>query len=157
MKRAWCERESELIQSLRTGSCSPVLNAHVQNCAICSETEHLTKRLLQNAIQLRAEHEPPAPDLIWRRAQAQKQRLALKQATRPLKIMRGLSFLYAIGVAVWLLRSFWHTTYEQLVPGWSGTALSGAAVALCVIATGSWYLLREAHRFRETHTSTRSL
>lgn len=157
MKRAWCERESEVIQSLRMGSCSPALSDHVRSCAICAETEHLTKRLLQNAMQLRVAHTPPVADLIWRRAQAQKQRLALKQATRPLKVMRGLSFLYAIGLAVWLLRGFWHTTYEQLVPGWSGTALSGAVIALCVIAAGSWYLLREAHRLREIHTSTRTL
>ena len=106
MNRTWCERESDVVEALRSGSISDELREHVWSCAICAEAQPVAKMLLQTASVLHRQGEPQAAGLVWRRAQAQKRELALKRAARPLIFMRALSGAYAVLFTAWLLHYF---------------------------------------------------
>jgi hypothetical protein len=68
MNRRWCERESDAVQALRMGLLSAELSSHVLSCAICAEAQAVAQVMLRAASLRGAEHEPPAADLVWRRA-----------------------------------------------------------------------------------------
>lgn len=148
MKQIRCERETEVVGALRTGTWTADLGSHVRDCAICAETRLVAERLLENARRLRAGYEPIAADRIWRQAQARRQEMALQRATRPLIFMGGLSVACIISLAAWLLYSFWHMADGKLMRSWTvpgiETATMGAAIAVACIAAGAWYLLRES-------------
>ncbi len=153
MNRTWCERESDVMEALRSGTFSDELREHVGSCAICAEAQPVAKMLLQTASVLRRQGEPQAAGLVWRRAQAQKRELALKRAARPLIFMRALSGAYAVLFAAWVLRTFWHSELLGKVSGWngmqSGTAYLGAVIAGLAIAVGAWFLLHDGRRSGE--------
>lgn len=155
MKRIRCERETEVVGALRARSWTAELGGHVRDCALCAETRLVTKRLLESAERLRAGYEPLAAGRIWRQAQARRQEMALKRATRPLMFMRGLSLACIISSAAWFLHSFWHMADGKLMRGWTTpgieSATMGAAIAMACIAAGAWYLLRESSLQMERH------
>jgi hypothetical protein len=154
MKRTWCERESDVVEALRSGSFSDELREHVGGCAMCAEAEPVAKMLLQAASVLHRQNEPPPAGLVWRRAQAQKRELALKRAARPLIFMRALSGVYTVLFAVWLLHYFLNSGLMEKVSGWNGmqseTAYFGTAIAVLAIAIGAWFLLHDGRSSGES-------
>jgi hypothetical protein len=150
MKQNRCEREIEVVDALRTGAWTPELDGHLRTCAVCAETRLVAGSLLRRAAALRMEIEPPTAGPIWRRAQARRQEMALRRATRPLIFMRAVSMICVIAFAAWLLRSFGHFADRGLISGWGAmtaqTAAAGAAIAVACIAVGAWYLLHEGKR-----------
>ena len=91
MKRNRCEREIEVVDALRTGASTAELDGHLRTCAVCAETRLVAGSLLRSAAALRTQQEPPLAGQVWRRAQARKQEMALRRATRPLIFMRAVS------------------------------------------------------------------
>jgi hypothetical protein len=150
MKRNRCERGTEVADALRTDAWTPELDAHLRACAVCAETRLVAGSLLRSAAALRAEIEPPAAGPVWRQAQARRQEMALRRATRPLIFMRVVSIICVIAFAAWFLRSFWRFADLGLIGGWGAmtaqTAASGAAIAIACIAAGAWYLLHEGRQ-----------
>lgn len=147
MKRDRCEWEIEVVDALRTGTWTAELDGHLRTCAICAETRLVAGSLLRSAAALRMQQEPLPAAQVWRRAQARKQEMALRRATRPLIFMRAVSVVCVIAFAAWLLHSFWHFADRGLISGWGAmaaqTAVAGAAIAVACIAVGAWYLLHE--------------
>jgi hypothetical protein len=147
MKR--CERESEVAAAMRAGLWTEELRDHLRSCASCSETERVASALLLSAAAMGERHEPPAADLVWRRARARMQEEALKRAMRPLIFMRRVSFGFIAVFAVWVGWELWRSGfsgYRVFLPGMdfmaTGAAGVGVAIALLSIAAGSWWLLR---------------
>lgn len=146
MNRARCEREAEVVSALRAGALSDELSSHVLGCASCAETERVAEALLGSAAGMRAQLEPPAAEVVWRRAQVRSRELALKRAARPLIFMRVLSFVCVAASGVWLLHGF-----GGLLPDYRAglglmtvpTVSVGLGFAMVSIAVASWYLLRE--------------
>jgi hypothetical protein len=93
-------------------------------------------------------------EAIWRRAQAERQAMALKRATRPLIFMRGLSAGCVVALALWLLRGVsrmgYSSGYHGWMQGWAGagveTAAVGVGIAMGCIGVGALYMLREDKR-----------
>lgn len=154
MKR--CDREAEVVAWARARALDPASNsafnpellAHVRGCLSCAETERVVKALLMSGAAMHARQEPPAADQVWRRAQLRRQEIALRRATRPLIIMRVVSFACMAVFAVWVLRFL--SAYRAPIEGfgfmatWEGSLGIGFAI-LCV-AVGSLYLWHEGRR-----------
>jgi hypothetical protein len=158
MNRSWCERESNVVEALRRDAFSDELRDHVGSCTICAETQRVAQVLLQTASRLRAEHEPSAVGLVWRRAQVRKKELALKRATRPLIFMRVLSVVYVALFAGWSLHYFGRPKFMELPYGWNvlvnECACFGVAIAVLAVAIGVWFLLHDGRRSGEVLRST---
>ena len=156
--RRWCEREADVVRSLRAGSLPVELREHVLSCVVCAEARSAAEVMLQTASLLRVEDGVPAAGVVWSRAQARKREMDLKRATRPLIVMRVLSVVYMVLCAGWAVHSFWRPVVMELASGlngglngWlnafrSGTVGLGAAIALLAIAIGAWYLLYDGRR-----------
>jgi hypothetical protein len=157
MNRILCERESDVVEALRRDFFSDELRGHVRSCSICAETQAVAQ-MLQTASRLHVEYEPSAAGLVWRRAQARKNEIALKRATRPLIVMRAMSVVYVVFSAAWLLHYFWRSGSMESISGWnvlqSETAWFGVAIAVLAMAIGAWYLLRDGGRSGEGIPST---
>jgi hypothetical protein len=111
--------------------------------------------MLLRVARLEMQNEPLAGNYIWRQAQRQKQELALRRATRPLIIMRFLSSIYVVALAIWLLRSLWHPVHLQLPQQqWVGIISAGTGVAVALIALGAGYLLYQGKRSSNLFPST---
>jgi hypothetical protein len=148
MNRNQCEREREVVTALRTSVWTAELSGHVRSCAVCGEAKQVAESLLHFATMLRIEHEPSSADRIWRRAQAQRQEMVLRRATRPLIFMKTLSLGCVVVFALWLLRDGLSSPdFRGWLHGWAGTGLEsavvGAAIAVVCIALGAFYLLRQ--------------
>jgi len=150
MRRLWCEREADVVRSLRTGTLPAELRDHVVNCVVCAEARRAAGIMSQAGSQLRVENELPAAGLVWSRAQALRREIGLKRAARPLMVMRILSLVYGVLCGGWVLRFLWRFLSLELSSGWGGfwnvTAGSGAAIVLLAIAMGAWYLLADGRR-----------
>lgn len=158
MNRSGCERESDVVQALRRGLLSSELREHVLSCAICAETKAVAGVMLRTAWHESAELEPPAADLVWRRAESLKREIALRRATRPLIFMRALGVVYAVLCGAWVLHSLWRSNFMELLSGWNvlgdkATCFT-AAIALLSIVIGAGYLLRDSRRSGEGVPST---
>jgi hypothetical protein len=147
MNRTWCEREFDAVEALRTGVASPELRGHVQSCSVCREAQTAAQLMLQAASGMTM-GEPPAAGLVWRRAQARKEEIALQRATRPLVVMRALAVVYVVLSAAWFLRYLWSPDVAVFLSGWRmvrGPAYV-AMGALAVAAVGVWYMLHDSRR-----------
>jgi hypothetical protein len=156
--RRWCEREEDVVRSLRMGSLSSELQEHVLSCVVCAETRSAAEVMLQTASLLRLGDGVPAAGLVWSRAQARKRGMDVKRATRPLIVTRILSVAYVVLCAGWVLHSFWGPVSMELVLGWdafrSDIVGFGAAMALLAIAIGAGYLLYDGRRSGASIPST---
>jgi hypothetical protein len=154
MKRMWCEREAEVVRSLRMDSFPAELRDHIVKCVVCAEARSAAGVMLQAASQLRVEDEVPAAGLVWSRAQARRREIGLKRATHPLMVMRVLSVVYVVVCAGWAVRLFWRSVSMDLRSGWDafegGAVGFGAAMAIVAVAMamamGAWYLLYDGRR-----------
>ena len=148
--RCWCEREADVVRSLRAGSLPVELRDHILSCVVCAEARSAAEVMLQTASLLRVEDGVPAAGVVWSRAQVRKREMDLKRATRPLIVMRALSAVYVVLCAAWAVHSFWRPVVMELASGLnafgSGTVGLGAAIALLAIAIGAWYLLYDGRR-----------
>lgn len=148
--RRWCEREADVVRSLRAGSLPVELREHVLSCVVCAEARSAAEVMLQTASLLRVEDGVPAAGVVWSRAQMRKREMDLKRATRPLIVMRVLSVVYVVLCAGWAVHYFWRSVVMELASGLnafrSGTVGLGAAIALLAIAIGAWYLLYDGRR-----------
>jgi hypothetical protein len=158
MTRIWCEREADVVRSLRTGSLSAELRDHVLSCAVCAEARSAARVMLHTASLLRLEDGMPAAGLVWSRAQARKREMDLKRATRPLIIARGLIVAYVILSAAWFLHSVWRSGFMELLSGWNvlgdKTACFAVAIAVLAVVIAAGYLLHDGRRSAEGIPST---
>jgi hypothetical protein len=158
VNRSGCERESDVVQGARTGLLSPELHDHVLSCAICTEAQAVARVMLQTASLQGRGMEPPAVDVVWRRAEARKKEIALRRATRPLIFMRALGAVYVALSMAWFLHYLWRSNFTELLSRWNvlvdkATCFT-AAIAVLSIVIGAGYLLRDSRRSGEGVPST---
>ncbi len=144
MSRTRCEREAEVLAALRQSSAHADLDLHVATCAACTETRRVAGWMIRQAATL-SKVPLPAPDQIWRRAQAQKQALVLQRAARVMTILRVACVLYAAGFATWCVRVPCHAQLRSITLLLSALArpsvYAGAAIAITTVAIGAGCLL----------------
>jgi hypothetical protein len=152
MNRIWCEREGDVVRSLRTGTLSFELRDHVLSCVVCTEALGAAQ-VMQAASLLGVEDGLPSAGLVWSRAQAQKKEIAVKRATRPLIVMRVLSVVYVALCATWFLHYLWRSDFVELLSGWSvlgdKTACFAVAIAVLAVVIAAGYLLHDGRRSAE--------
>ena len=150
MKQMWCEREADVVRSLRMESFPAELRDHIAKCVVCIEARRAARVILEGAARLRVEDQVPAAGLVWSRAQARRREIGLKRAARPLMVMRVLSVAYVVLGSAWALRLFWRSISMELVSGWDafggGAVGLGTAMTLVAVAMGAWYLLYDGRR-----------
>lgn len=136
-----CERDREIAAALRGRGLSAELSGHVAECAGCRETAQVTRALLAMRTV-----EAPDAGVVWRRVQEE---VLLRRATRPLAVMRVLSAVFVVTLAVWAAPSAWVLAQGHLQgagdlgPDWvMGTVVSAVLVGLGVL--GLWFAGRRA-------------
>jgi hypothetical protein len=160
-----CEYEKEVRRALKDGhwpaGCAPELRNHVQQCAACNDLVLVTEafQLARN----QSVHETSIPaDLLWWRAQLQRQRIVAEQVSRTVTVAQmfawGVSLFAAIvfvasqyrhGLrwASWLseITAFHFTRLTPLASGldWNFTLLIPTLVALALLFGLVVYLLSE--------------
>ena len=143
-----CEREQQIIKATRNGVWTSSLRAHLENCALCTQTELIAASLQEDAV-VRWLDLPPA-GMVWRRAQARRREGALQRATRrPFLIVGGLGAVYSVVLLLWSITQLPQSVYRLLAaaPGLTGSvALAGVALSGILAIVGSCVLALETKR-----------
>jgi hypothetical protein len=103
-----CEKESQILQAIRSGDASPDLVAHAQACPVCSEVWLVAQFLREETNLAGHELNLPDPGLIWRKAQSRAREKALAKATLPIRIMRTCALVLAIFSMPWIVSLLTH-------------------------------------------------
>jgi hypothetical protein len=109
-----------------------------------NRNDDLLRHGLRNyAAQIAATHTPPPASGIWLMAERRRRRLARERAAMPLRLMQLVSLVFALAIAVWLVRSsdLLHAV-ETLGP--ASVAMASASVLLVV--AGCWAMLAAGRR-----------
>ncbi len=133
MKLPQCENEQAVAEALRRGhwpeACDAALRAHVEGCAVCSETVLVAEALREEQASLLADVKLPDAGLVWWKAQLRARREAAELATRPIALAERFALACALatllafvawkwaGVHAWLDRfvNFGHSDAHWLV------------------------------------------
>jgi len=157
MNPGFCERESQVVATIRSGVADLEMLSHARACPTCSEVLLVSAFLSECAVLSEPECASlPDPALIWRKAQALARQKALAKATGPIRLITSCACLVAAFATGWLafvirpllswpgppLGSFGYV--DRLWPGvLNETALVlGFSGTLILLALSSWYMLR---------------
>jgi hypothetical protein len=145
-----CEREKHVIEATRNGLWTSSLRAHLQDCALCSQTELIAASLQEDAAKAERELELPPAGMVWRRAQARLRADALQRATRrPFLVVGALGAVYSVVLLLWGMSLLPQSVYRLLAasPGLTGNvALAGVALSGILAIVGSFVLVLETKR-----------
>jgi hypothetical protein len=145
-----CEREQQVIEATRSGLWASSLRAHLQNCALCTQTELIAASLQEDAANAVRVLDLPPAGMVWRRAQARRREGALRRATRrPFLIVGALGVVYSMVFLLWGISQLPQSVYRLFVapPGLTGdVALAGAALSAILAIVGSCVLVLETKR-----------
>jgi len=148
MNQFYCEKEKEIIESLRCGALGTELARHANSCAICSDAAAVSKFL-------RSDGAPPPvlpdSDYIWWMGQLASKQMAVERATRSIAQVKKISYVGISAAAFWLilapghLQSILSAFSEHEI--WSSSGLRESALlmgigALFFALLGSLYFAR---------------
>ena len=147
MNRISCEKEAEIIESLRAGVWDPDFAKHAAACAICRDTLAVSQFLLADP---RAAAVVPDPDFLWWKAQLASKQMALERATRSIALVRKASYWGVAAAGLWLVfvpgrleSAMAALSKHEIWPGaLSQSALLLGVGALVFALLGSLYLAR---------------
>src|SRR5207247_9509096 len=100
MNRFSCEKQTEIIESLRRGAWDADLAKHVATCAICADTVAVSQFLLTDQ---RAATVLPDPDFLWWKAQLASKQMAVERATRSISLVRKVSYWSVAAAGLWIV------------------------------------------------------
>jgi hypothetical protein len=145
-----CEREQQVMEATRNGVWASSLRAHLQDCALCTQTELIASSLQEDAAKAERQLDLPPAGMIWRRAQTRRRDDAMRRATRrPFLIVGALSALYSVVFLLWGIFQLPQSVYRPFVtsPALTGdVALAGAALSAILVIVGSCVLVLETRR-----------
>jgi hypothetical protein len=126
------------------------LRAHLQDCALCTQTEIIATSLQEDARWAGRVLDLPPAGLVWRRAQARQREAALQRATRwPFLIVSTLGAVYSVVFLLWGIFQLPPSVYRLFVAGprlsWD-VVLAGAALSAMLAIVGSFVLVLETRR-----------
>jgi len=148
MNRFSCEKQTEIIESLRRGAWDADLAKHVATCAICADTVAVSQFLLTDQ---RAAAVLPDPDFLWWKAQLASKQMAVERATRSISLVRKVSYWSVAAAGLWIVFAPGHIESAMAALSeheiWPAGALSQSALfmgvgALVFALLGSLYLAR---------------
>jgi hypothetical protein len=145
-----CERKQQVIEATRSGLWASPLRAHLQDCALCTQTELIAASLQEDAAKAVRVLDLPPAGMVWRRAQARRREGALQRATRrPFLIVGALGAVYSVVFLLWGIFQLPQSVYRLFVAphGLTGdVALAGAALSAILAIVGSCVLVLETKR-----------
>src|SRR5271155_5167310 len=105
MKPFECEKESLVIEAVRSGSWDADLREHAAHCGACSDAA-LAARVLNEMMAIdQVEARIPGAGLMWWKAQLVARRTAAERATQPISFVERFAYASGIfcfiGVCVW--------------------------------------------------------
>lgn len=141
-----CRHEARVCEAARHGALTGALLAHAAGCTACGRAAAAGAALRQAAAALAAEPRLPNPDLLMRRAAAERRRVATERALRPLRLVRRAAWAAGAGAAVALapllsrqLRLPALPPAERLLPhSGAPTAIALAALFLAALIAALW-------------------
>jgi hypothetical protein len=105
MKPFECEKESLVVEAVRSGSWDADLREHAAHCESCSDVALAARVLNEMRGVDQAEARIPDAGLMWWKAQLVAKRTAAERATQPISFVERFTYvcgiLCFIGVCVW--------------------------------------------------------
>ncbi|HUJ29957.1 MAG TPA: hypothetical protein VLY23_01655 [Candidatus Acidoferrum sp.] len=168
MKPCKCERESLVIEAVRTGAWDADLRNHVAKCPACSDVALAALSLNEMRAVDEAESHVPDAGLMWWKAQLLAKRAAAERATEPITFVERFAYACGlfcfVGVCVWQwqairgwfaslkiasgnrpsLESIWHASYQNaqnFFTGWFDKSASLPKPSMTVILSVGVLLL----------------
>jgi hypothetical protein len=148
--KLYCDWEATVLASSRSGNWNGELREHASRCSVCTdalliaEFLHEENRLTESeAVSL------VSPEGLWWISQWRSQERAMRQATRPIELLRAVAYLASCVTLLWFLVSsaqrsefFRYSALLQHAFSFAGgyTLVGGASSLLC-LAAGSFYSL----------------
>ena len=148
MNRFSCEKEVEIIASLRGGAWNADLAKHVATCAICADTLAVSQFLLTDQ---RAAAVLPDPGFLWWKARLASKQMAVERATRSIALVKKVSYWSMAAAGLWIIFAPGHLASAIVALSgheiWPAGALSQSALfmgvgALVFALLSSLYLAR---------------
>lgn len=150
-----CVREQELLDALASSrwpeKCEPGLRAHVDGCALCSDTLAVALPLLLDGEAAYASAHVPSPGIVWWRAQLRARREAERVASRPITVVQAIAFVCGAAllasISYWASPTLpnWRATLRQLAHSFTSTLTGAATISpwslLPWLILGVWLLL----------------
>ena len=99
-----CPLDRAVTLASRTGQWSDELRAHISNCEECANTLSIVKALANVAGQLSRQGVPPHPNLIWLKAELEREQTEEKARVRRAAALTIVQFVLYVAV---LLSAFW--------------------------------------------------
>lgn len=97
-----CERESEMIESLRSGRMEPDLRAHASECSSCADLIDVAGALLDDRRTLMREAQIPSSGLMWWRTSLRARQEAARRAMIAGRVVQAaLVVIAALGAMAW--------------------------------------------------------
>ena len=151
MRRLYCDQEAAVLDASRSGQWNTELRQHVGSCSVCADAL-LVAEFLQEENRLATSESVslPSREFLWWKSQLLLKHRAMKQATRPIELLRTFAYLASSITLSWFLMNLVQAGTElsrysaslQYVFSWSGGyALVGGATSVLCVAVGSLYLL----------------
>ncbi|HTU46116.1 MAG TPA: hypothetical protein VMF91_13695 [Bryobacteraceae bacterium] len=104
MKLNECEKESNVLSGLRSGSMPVELEAHLNSCPVCQDAK-LVWSYLEGCAAAETETEIAPAGTVWWRAQLAKKRAAAQQSVAWINTMQkiaiAVSVITAIAIGAW--------------------------------------------------------
>ena len=144
-----CQYESEMIRALQVGALTETQIAHQKSCADCRDAMLVVQALQRDASDITARYTPPSSAMVWAAAERQRRMAALVRAMRFLNVLKIAGVVYVAVLVFWALHS---VTVRGVVtlPGLDGkllnTTIEGAGLAVLLVGSGLWYMLRRDER-----------
>ncbi len=97
-----CERESEVIESLRSGRIEPDLRSHANECSSCADLIDVAGALLDDRRTLMRNAQLPGSGLMWWRTSMRARQESAKRAMIAARIVQAaLVFVAVVGAMAW--------------------------------------------------------
>jgi len=152
----FCEKESSVATAVLARAIPRDLQAHIADCAVCSEVALVSGLLASEVAATPQEFHIPDAGLVWRRAQRLSREQAIARATRPIRIVRICAGIAAVLALPWtgftllnssswlpdIARYSW-TMDHSLSAVLTGTSLLGIVSSVILVSLSSWYVLRQ--------------
>ncbi|MFN2443225.1 MAG: hypothetical protein ABR517_11135 [Thermoanaerobaculia bacterium] len=130
MKRTvGCERESELLQALRSGEIGRALKEHAQQCPDCSESARVNVWMNRLAAEAARPGSIPDPRILRLKAELFGTTPAAQQILQPIRLLQRIAF-GAVGLC-WaaLIAWKWEPLSDLSIESALAGVLSGASVS----------------------------
>lgn len=101
--RTGCENEAAIVRSLKAGTATVEISAHLDACADCRETAKIARLFQTDIIAQSMPKAMPAAGLVWWKSEIRTKRRRAERAATPIFFVQGVAAVLVVATLVWLV------------------------------------------------------